>query len=575
MKKVNELLNELNQKEISDKDFSTKALSFIKNSKNVKRVLDVKTTNNLVELSESEFELSIKNDENSFLRKTSSLPQYKNLIALAKSKDESGKVYAESVAYSVDFLVKIDEYLTECKLAFSKGLELPPLAISGEEGMGRRTLMTYINSELNDMRPFREDVEESDKEIQLVYTDSEVVFRDWISQKKKGIVYCLIMTARMATLDDGTTILANSELNLPNRYFGMFKFDKKTYHENSVAQDLIDFIAINCGLDGTNGIPQREEFAKKFIEIKPKTIHSLFMKAHEKARISGVSFNKEYFESYLSKEETVFKASKSAVITKPKKSLKDLTLTGQNKEIFDTILSKAHNLNKEAPQFIKNLRKTQRLVCLFSGEAGTGKSLSAEVLAYETGRELWTIDLGKLESKWVGESEKNITEIFELAQKGNVILRFDECDGLLNNRGEGSPYQRKVANHFLNILEEYEGIVVLTSNFVNFIDSAFKRRLDFQMKFSLPGIAEVETILKGLLMPDAPLTPNFNWNEALRGIKPMSGGFLRNAVERAWVNMSFEKRSAISEQDLNKALKAISEEGSFLQGEKKAIGFNH
>ncbi len=130
---------------------------------------------------------------------------------------------------------------------------------------------------------------------------------------------------------------------------------------------------------------------------------------------------------------------------------------------------------------------------LFYGASGTGKTMSAYILAAELGLDVMRVDLSRIEDKYIGETEKRISEVFQKAEENNCLLFFDEADSLFAKRTEVSDSHDRHANaqtsHLLQKMEEYSGIVVLTTNLEENIDPAFKRRLHFTLEFLKPDAA--------------------------------------------------------------------------------------
>jgi SpoVK/Ycf46/Vps4 family AAA+-type ATPase len=131
---------------------------------------------------------------------------------------------------------------------------------------------------------------------------------------------------------------------------------------------------------------------------------------------------------------------------------------------------------------------------LFEGPSGTGKTLAARVLATELGLDLYRVDLAALVNKYVGETEKNLSRVLSRAEDLNVILLLDEGDSLMARRTDvksaNDRYANLETNYLLQRLEHYTGIVVVTTNAGQSIDSAFRRRMDSVVKFHLPDAAE-------------------------------------------------------------------------------------
>ena len=131
---------------------------------------------------------------------------------------------------------------------------------------------------------------------------------------------------------------------------------------------------------------------------------------------------------------------------------------------------------------------------LFTGDPGTGKTLAAEVIAMELGRLLLKLDLSRVVSKWVGETEKHLDAVFLEAQDRDSVLCLDEADSLLGKRGEIRQGTDRYANlevsYLLQRLEEHPGLVVMASNHKENIDPAFMRRFQTILHFPRPGPLE-------------------------------------------------------------------------------------
>jgi AAA+ superfamily predicted ATPase len=134
------------------------------------------------------------------------------------------------------------------------------------------------------------------------------------------------------------------------------------------------------------------------------------------------------------------------------------------------------------------------VVALFSGPSGTGKTTTAEAIAHDLGMDMFRIDLSALVSKYIGETEKNLEEIFSAAHAGDYLLLFDEADSLFGSRSKVSDARDRYANmevsYLLQRLETYDGFVILTSNFQGNIDPAFLRRIHVTVNFPVPGAAD-------------------------------------------------------------------------------------
>jgi SpoVK/Ycf46/Vps4 family AAA+-type ATPase len=131
---------------------------------------------------------------------------------------------------------------------------------------------------------------------------------------------------------------------------------------------------------------------------------------------------------------------------------------------------------------------------LFAGESGTGKTMAAEVIARALRLDLFRIDLSAVMSKYIGETEKNLRQVFDAAEHGGAILLFDEADALFGKRGEVKDSHDRYANieidYLLQRLEAYRGLAILTTNLRSAMDPAFVRRLRFIVEFPFPAVAD-------------------------------------------------------------------------------------
>jgi len=148
---------------------------------------------------------------------------------------------------------------------------------------------------------------------------------------------------------------------------------------------------------------------------------------------------------------------------------------------------------------------------LFVGESGTGKTMAAEVLANALQLDLYRIDLSAVVSKYIGETEKNLRQVFDAAEDGGAILFFDEADALFGKRSEVKDSHDRYANIEINYLlqrmEGYRGLAILATNMKSALDPAFLRRLRFIVTFPFPGVTERRRIWQQVFPPETPTEP--------------------------------------------------------------------
>lgn len=172
---------------------------------------------------------------------------------------------------------------------------------------------------------------------------------------------------------------------------------------------------------------------------------------------------------------------------------------------------------------------------LFAGTtSGTGKTMAAEVLAQELRLDLYRIDLSQVVSKYIGETEKNLRQVFEAAEAGGAILLFDEADALFGKRSDVKDSHDRYANievsYLLQRMEAYRGLAILTTNLKSAIDSAFLRRIRFVVQFPFPDVAERIEIWRRMFPPQLP-TEGLDWAKLAR--LNVAGGNIRNVALNA------------------------------------------
>jgi SpoVK/Ycf46/Vps4 family AAA+-type ATPase len=168
---------------------------------------------------------------------------------------------------------------------------------------------------------------------------------------------------------------------------------------------------------------------------------------------------------------------------------------------------------------------------LFSGPSGTGKTMAASIVANELERDLYKIDLSNVVSKYIGETEKNLSRIFREAQASNAILFFDEADALFGKRSEVKDAHDRYANievaYLLQQMEEYTGIVILATNLSKNLDEAFARRMQHTIEFPFPDAASRERIWHGIFPEKAPVASDVDFGFLARQFE-LTGGNIRN-----------------------------------------------
>ncbi|WP_283559142.1 ATP-binding protein [Paenarthrobacter sp. PH39-S1] len=193
---------------------------------------------------------------------------------------------------------------------------------------------------------------------------------------------------------------------------------------------------------------------------------------------------------------------------------------------------------------------------LFTGPPGTGKSLAAHAVATAAVTDLLLVDVSRLVSKWLGETEKNLAAAFDAAERTQAVLLLDEADALFGTRTEISDANDRYANletaYLLQRLDSFDGLVILTTNLRSNIDAAFIRRMDFVVEFPVPD-ADGRADLWARHLPTAAMNGDIDLL-ALARLYPVPGGWIRNAAIAA-AYVAAARAHPISQEHLVAAMK--------------------
>ncbi|MFT5434403.1 MAG: SpoVK/Ycf46/Vps4 family AAA+-type ATPase [Myxococcota bacterium] len=187
--------------------------------------------------------------------------------------------------------------------------------------------------------------------------------------------------------------------------------------------------------------------------------------------------------------------------------------------------------------FGRHLTSGRGVCVMFDGPPGTGKTFSAEILASALKLPLYRVQIPNVVSKWVGETERNLQQIFVRARAARALLLFDEADSLFGRRSttqqsSNDRYANMEVNLLLQEIERYDGISVLTTNLFGNLDDALQRRIQFRVTFPFPKGNERARIWDVLMPPEAPISSNVDYDELGHRFE-LSGGHIKNALLRA------------------------------------------
>lgn len=226
-------------------------------------------------------------------------------------------------------------------------------------------------------------------------------------------------------------------------------------------------------------------------------------------------------------------------ISYPQVRFTDLKVPDKVRETLEQICCSAQENYRifEEWELGKQYPYGRAVTVMLSGPPGTGKTMTAHAIACELGIPLYQVELSRVMDKYIGETEKHLEEIFTFAEKANVVLFFDEADALFGRRGEVTEGRDRYANmevsYILQRVEQFDGIVVLSTNFYNNIDKAFLRRMKYVLKYQIPDEALRRSIWESCLPAEhfrEPLDMDY-----LSAQFEFTGGMIKNVVLSACV----------------------------------------
>jgi ATP-dependent 26S proteasome regulatory subunit len=183
--------------------------------------------------------------------------------------------------------------------------------------------------------------------------------------------------------------------------------------------------------------------------------------------------------------------------------------------------------------FADSLSYGKGLSILLSGPPGTGKTMCAQIIAGELNLALYRINISKIVSKYIGETEKNLAAVFSEAKKTGCILFFDECDAIFGKRSEVKDSHDRHANievaYLLQQIEEHDGVTLLSTNLGQNIDAAFMRRITYLVAFPFPDAEARREIYMKTLPERLPVSGGVDWGYMAEKFK-LSGGHIKNIV---------------------------------------------
>ncbi len=288
-----------------------------------------------------------------------------------------------------------------------------------------------------------------------------------------------------------------------------------------------------------------------------KTIYEVSYKAQ--LALKNKPYTSEYEQLDMALEEESKRSSPDSLdslyyAVEPKINFNDLIVSEKIKEDLKSAIAR----DKQKEKIFKNwgfkevIEYGKGTTLNFRGPPGTGKTMAANVIAKELGKKLLIVRYDQIQNMWVGETEKHIQRVFNIAGKKNAVLFFDEADAIALNRVTlERSWEMSQVNTLLKELERFEGVCIFATNFASKYDPAFERRLTMHIDFVMPDKEQCRQILDRLL-PKKSRDKNFDISSL--DIEGLSGGDLKNIALNAAGIAAKKNADKISTEHIKEAV---------------------
>ena len=312
-------------------------------------------------------------------------------------------------------------------------------------------------------------------------------------------------------------IVKDTEVNfcIQNRMTGVVNGEKELLDEvliNSMAEQIIQAVKKNCS---------------KYNKIPTEIILKSCTHKEEQSNDNRES-NKQNDEQDENKMIESYE---------PRFVLDQIALNNTEREQIKIAISAVKNKKKMSEDWgmSEHLANDRAIILNFYGKPGTGKSMTAEAVAKALGKKVYHINYSELESKYVGETPKNIRKAFESATKDDAVLIFDEADSFLGKRlssvTQSADYGVNITRSVLLMeLEKFSGVVVFTTNLISNYDEAFKRRILLSVYFEMPDVEAREKIWKLHISEKMPLDSEVTSKSLAQRYDGISGADIKDMV---------------------------------------------
>jgi len=256
------------------------------------------------------------------------------------------------------------------------------------------------------------------------------------------------------------------------------------------------------------------------------------------------------------KQEIVF------MVSKPKFKLFNLILSEKNLDELQTVIKAREYWSKVFIEWnLQSVMKQRKSLFInLYGEPGTGKTMAAHAIANELNKDMICVNYADIESKYVGETSKNLTNLFRTATEKDIIIFFDEADALLSKRVTNMSSSTDVSVNqtrsvLLTLLNDFDGMVIFATNFIINYDPAFMRRIQYHIKFELPDKKLREKLWRMYIPCEMPVDVNIS--EIAEKYDGVSGSDISNAVLKAALKAAKNHAMLVKQSDFEDAIEEI------------------
>lgn len=265
----------------------------------------------------------------------------------------------------------------------------------------------------------------------------------------------------------------------------------------------------------------------------------------------------------IDNKSKVNKENDNFQIQTPKYSFSDIVVSNKVKGQIEDVISSRKYKEKVFDEWgLSSVlsSNTNRLAANLYGPPGTGKTMAAHVIANELNRKLLCVNYAEIESKYVGETAKNLERAFKFAKENNLIIFFDEADAMLSKRVSNMNNSTDVSVNqtrsvLLMLMNDYDDIILFATNFINNFDEAFMRRIQFHIKFELPS-REIREVLWNKYIPNK-MPNNADISKLARNYENVSGSDISNSVMMAAFKAARLEKSYVDEVYFEEAIESI------------------